>query len=573
MADESKSLKDRVALLILLRLLMALVLLGAVLLFDLERGGAFLGIQSRELVYSAISGLLFLCMVSALIHERRSDRFTLDLVVLAMLVADGLFASVLVLVTGGTDSIFTFFYSLAIINAALVLYRRGALFSATVSGACFVVIGVGQAGLLGEDLAQLMHSGNLLGDSPLVTRSLQSVLPNLVTNVLAFYAVAFLAAVLAEKLKAADELARMHKEGLEKLTNIHETILSSLENGLLTVDSSERIVYANDVVCDLLDLPAEEVRNRHLERFFPNLKGVLGHPELDQTRHVETVHEHPTQGTRYLRWSISVMRTSSGAPVGHILLFFDNTRVRDMEIRVQRAERLAAMGRLAANIAHEIRNPLASLSGSIQLLADTLEVQGPERRLMDIVVRETDHLNSWISEFLDYTRPKKMEQLPIDLSEIVDETVEILRNDRHLEQVEIQFERGGKAVILGDRRRLKQIVYNLVLNAAQAAGNNGVIRLKVARIASGVEFTVWDNGPGIAEEHISRIFEPFFTTKPGGTGLGLATVYRNVEDHDGSIHVESSPGGEGTTFSIYFPAVRSAVGEFEQEGPERLGGT
>jgi two-component system sensor histidine kinase PilS (NtrC family) len=224
-----------------------------------------------------------------------------------------------------------------------------------------------------------------------------------------------------------------------------------------------------------------------------------------------------------------------------------------MEEEVERSERLAALGRMAANIAHEIRNPLASMSGSIQLLADSLNVEGSERRLMDIVVRETEHLNQWISEFLEYARPREVQREAVDLADLAAEVIQMLRYDERSQGTSLHHSQTGNGTIMGDRSRMRQVVWNLALNAVEAVGDNGAVAISVHGEVDYVTLRVEDNGPGISEEEAKRVFEPFFTTKTQGTGLGLATVYRNLVEHRGTIQVLPTEGSSGTTFVVTLP--------------------
>jgi len=566
MSDEPQAFRSRVSILILARMIMALVLLAAFLFYDLGQGQALVQQPTRELVYATITGLLLLCGMAGVFIEKNRSARTLTVLAYLVLVADGLFASVLVMITGGTDSVFTFLYSLVIVNAALLLYRKGSLFSAGVNSLCLLMLGLGQAGLLGPFPETVAVLGNILGGPRATAVPLGSMFPHLLANILAFFAIAVLASLLAERIRRADLRAEQHREGFEALANVHETIVASLENGLITTDLQHKITYVNQVVADLLGRSAESLDGQDIREVFPGIPDLEAEPTRTPGRNTETEATGPDGRKRHLRWTESILRDPRGEDIGHVLMFFDNTRIREMEVRVQRAERLAAMGRMAASIAHEIRNPLASMSGSIQLMADSLPVDDSHRKLMDIVVRQVEHLNGWITDFLDYTRPKPMERERLDLARIVEDALAVLRNDRHLEGIELILDQEPHPFVAGDRRRLTQVVYNLVLNAAQAVGARGIIRLKVAPAGHGVEFSVRDNGPGVPPEHLTRIFEPFYTTKPGGTGLGLATVYRNVEDHDGSVHVHSDPESRGATFTVYLPGAEGRPASLENTG-------
>jgi two-component system sensor histidine kinase PilS (NtrC family) len=254
----------------------------------------------------------------------------------------------------------------------------------------------------------------------------------------------------------------------------------------------------------------------------------------------------------------SLLKDDANTVRGIILTFQDITKMVEMEEHIRRQERLATVGSLAAGIAHEIRNPLASLSGSIQLLQGDLELKGDDKRLMDIVVHETDRLNSIITDFLEYARPKNTQAERIALGPAVDETIILLKNSKTFNQnIMITCDIDPRVRLDGDAQRMRQVFWNLLINACQAMPDGGAITISAA-VSPPVDGRAWsqiiitDTGLGIARELRDKIFDPFFTTKTGGTGLGLAIVYRIVEDHGGTIFVDSE-AGKGTRFTIRLP--------------------
>lgn len=231
-------------------------------------------------------------------------------------------------------------------------------------------------------------------------------------------------------------------------------------------------------------------------------------------------------------------------------------RLKDSEEAVRRAEKLAAIGQLAAGIAHEIRNPLASMSGSIQVLRDELDLNPENKRLMDIILRESERLNRLITEFLDYARPYKPERAEVDFSGILSETLDVF--EKGLSQghgITIQREVSPGIKVYGEQERLREVLWNLFNNAVQSMPGGGRLTVSLKAEDGVAVAAIRDTGEGIEEKDIGRVFEPFFTTKTSGTGLGLATVYRIVEAHDGDIRVESKKG-KGTLFTVSLPKNR-----------------
>jgi two-component system sensor histidine kinase PilS (NtrC family) len=275
---------------------------------------------------------------------------------------------------------------------------------------------------------------------------------------------------------------------------------------------------------------------------------------------------------RHLGLASSILRDGEGRANGWVLIFQDVTEVVAMEQELRRSERLAGIGQLAADIAHEIRNPLAAISGSVEMLQAGLGEDEPDpepRRLMGIVLREIDRLNDLITDFLQFARPAPTRRKPVDLGALVEELVGMIEVARP-EGVEIEVDLERELTAHADPTQIRQILWNLILNAVQAMPDGGCIRISVAGVAPEsqegasegrneekegvdlVEVTVADTGVGIAPEVLERIFDPFFTTKPEGSGLGLATVHRIVEANGGSLRVESLVG-EGTVLRVRFP--------------------
>jgi two-component system sensor histidine kinase PilS (NtrC family) len=228
-------------------------------------------------------------------------------------------------------------------------------------------------------------------------------------------------------------------------------------------------------------------------------------------------------------------------------------RLREAEEAIKRAEKLSTMGKLAAGIAHEIRNPLASMSGSIEMLRDELELSQENRRLMDIVLRESERLNRLITDFLDYARPYNPEKKEIDFSCVVAETLEVLEKGLSKDQsIKVQKEIKSGVKVFGEHERLKEVLWNLFINAVQSMHAGGNLAISLDTYGGMAKVVVRDSGEGIDVKDINRVFEPFFTTKTYGTGLGLATVYRIVEAHGGNIRVDSE-NGKGSVFTVMLP--------------------
>ncbi|MGM0577269.1 MAG: two-component system sensor histidine kinase NtrB [Myxococcota bacterium] len=473
---------------------------------------------------------------------------------------DALFAAVLVFITGGTSSVFTFFFSLWIVIAAVMLYQPGAIFVATVSALLMLFIGLVEMGLLGLDEWMAAVQGRRLAPiEPLqdgVTGGYGSVTYNVVVNVVAFYLVAFLASYLADQLRQTDQRLRENQVDLEDLRALHEHIVSSIQSGLITVNRYRQITFVNHVAEEITGYRTNEVLYQDVTRFFSDLKAIFLNEDKLMSRHEELTCQVLGGELAYIKWTITPLVDARERHIGHILTFEDVTRVREMEEQMKRAEQFATLGKLAAAIAHEIRNPLASISGAIQLLRSTVDLERDDARLMDIVSRETDALNQWITDFLTYARPRIGERVPVDVSRHIADAMVVLKADEKLANIDFEFDADGEALVLADPTYLKQVIWNILNNAVQAIPDGGTIRVHVEPFDNDQgafhRIRLSDTGTGIPEEALDRVFEPFFTTKESGTGLGLATVYRIVTEHGGHASVESEVG-HGTTFIVDLP--------------------
>jgi two-component system sensor histidine kinase PilS (NtrC family) len=257
----------------------------------------------------------------------------------------------------------------------------------------------------------------------------------------------------------------------------------------------------------------------------------------------------------YLGFSMSLLKEPDGRSIGNLLIFQDLTPFKNMEDHVKRVEKLAAVGEMAAGIAHEMKNPLASMSGSIQLLKKGVDVTPVANKLMDIVLRETDRLNALANDFLLFARPTSDSIEPVELSSAVGDTLELFRkNGIWQDRITVIQDLAPQMWTEMDSKHAHQIMWNLLLNAAEAIDGKGVIQVSSKDAEDMVQVIVKDDGCGMSNETISRIFDPFFTTKTHGTGLGLSVVYRLLESYNGRMDVESRKG-QGTTFTIYLKRI------------------
>jgi two-component system sensor histidine kinase PilS (NtrC family) len=445
------------------------------------------------------------------------------------LLGDVLLASTLVFLTGGAESPFTFAFLVAIVAGSVLLHERGSLLTACASATAFVLV------------VALMQTGVLRTPLGASTLPLNRLAFALVSNLLAQFLIAVLAGYLSRQLSTTGGKLRARESDFRKLARFHEQILASMPSGLVTCDGEGRITFLNRAAEGILGVEVERTQGLPVEAVLPGIS-ALG---LTARR---SVLEVPTAaGMRTLGLSASALTSVDGA---HLIVFQDLTELRRVEDELKRVDRLAALGSLSAQLAHEIRNPLAAMRGSAQMLA-AQATGGSQLRLAQILLREADRLSALLADFLRFARPPPPSLRVRSLREVVGDTLEMLQADPLAQQTRVETELHDVEAKV-DADQLRQVLINILRNALTAAGGAGRVRLSIRRGERGPEIRVWDSAGGIPPEYLPRIFEPFFSTKEGGTGLGLSTAHSIVQAHGGTIHVSSSPEA-GTEFVIALP--------------------
>jgi two-component system sensor histidine kinase PilS (NtrC family) len=385
-------------------------------------------------------------------------------------------------------------------------------------------------------------------------------------NLIAIFAVALLSSHLAERVKRSEDELAIATKDLAEYRIFNDRIIESMRSGLITTDLRGSIITFNRAAEEITGYRAQDVRNKSIFSIFGDIeKQIEAGLESIRTR---TRLPRFDIGCRtadgreiHLGFSVAPLvdeaSITNGSPTrGYVLTFQDLTEVMELEREVRRQERLAALGKMAAGLAHEIRNPLASMRGSVQVLAGELNLSPDQSQLMEIVLRESDRLNRIVSDFLIYARPPRIERTVIELTSILSETIALLRNSPELSPDHQIVEDYPEQPVHynGDSSQIRQIFWNLARNAIQAMPLGGELHVKLdAEWGRDVTITFQDTGQGMSREQRERMFEPFNSTS-GGTGLGMAIVYQLVRDHNGKIMVESE-AGKGTRISITLPAI------------------
>ncbi len=484
-----------------------------------------------------------LSLLYLLLHARGISP-TLQAVV--QLVGDLGIVSGFVYVTGGVYSPFSFLY-LTVIAGAAVLLRGGGLIFAGLSAVAYGVL----VDLMVYGLIPLPP--NLAGERIALPSS--RVLSQLLIHVVGFALVALLVSYLTESLRRARHSLEEERERARQFAALTNHVVRSVTAGILATDMEGRVLHLNPAGAAILHVDdPEALAGRPVSDVMP-LEGLRWGLLLARARRGQRVRAEGRLGNGDVRLGLTVGRLSDeeGTHVGFVVNFQDLTEV-ERELERQRLqERMSAVGELAARVAHEIKNPLASISGSAQVLARHEHSDPTASRLLGIVVDESRRLSRILDGFLAYTRPREAARAPCDLAAIVDAAVELLlRSENTSSGCSIQVDLPEGLTVLGDEDQLRQMAWNLTLNALQAMPGGGELTIS-GSVEDGMAVIRWaDTGCGMEEEVRKRAFDPFVTTRAGGTGLGLAIVYTVVDEHGGSVDIESTPG-RGTTVTVRLP--------------------
>lgn len=457
------------------------------------------------------------------------------------------FTTAVVYVTGGIDTFFNFLYPLVIIVASILLPRYWAYLTAAVSFICF-------GALLEFSYFERIPSYQISPRGDL--KSLQVVI---LVNFFAYLAVAHLSSALAAKLRQAGRELRDKSGELLSLQALHENVIHSIRSGLITTDLEGRITLVNTPGQRLLERTASSVYGRHISDLF-----VDRLPHLDSAAaRCEVRGLTPAGREKTFDVNVTALVVPEQGTIGYVYTFEDRTELRRLEQEVRMRDRLAAVGRLAAGIAHEIRNPLASIAGSINVLSQVTPLNDEQQALVNIVTRESSRLNSIISDFLAYSREKSFKFSRMDLVPLLEDALALLVNRLHTENLTIVRDYAvPRAFAAIDSDRMKQVFWNLLENAVRAMEGKGAITVSVRPQGDFLRIGIRDTGPGIPANLAEKIFEPFQSHFEGGTGLGLAIVYQIVQAHGAKIYVQSRPGS-GAEFVLEILHAKAAEPEHE----------
>ncbi|HSS97654.1 MAG TPA: ATP-binding protein [Terriglobales bacterium] len=495
--------------------------------------GLFVGIV---LLWYALSGFYLLLLSFWEEHRIQS---------LLQVFTDLVLVTAVVYATGGVDSSLNFLYPLVIIVASVLLSRTWTYISAVV------------ASILYGAVLELTYYESLKSYS--TSHPASSALNAIILiNLCAFMAVAYLAGLLAAKLRQVNVKLKHTSGALEDLQALHENIIQSISGGLITTGLDGHITLANAAAQSSLELSERELWGKPIHELFLDPLPIMESDRL----HGEVRYNGQNSFKKTFRVRVSTLSVKERGILGYVYALDDLTEVRRLEREVRMQDRLAAVGRLAAAIAHEIRNPLSSIAGSASMLVSMPNLNDEHRQLLQIVTRESERLNGIITDFLAYSRNKQYKLAEVDLLPLLEDTLTLLEHRLLAENTGIRIERKfdvTEAKALADGDKIKQVFWNFCENAVRAMKEGGVLTISVNVAGPDWNISFADTGPGISPQIVDKIFEPFQSQFEGGTGLGLAIVYQIVQAHDGKVWARSK-FGQGSEFvlRLHRPAAEEA---------------
>jgi len=545
-----KETLSRLQLMMFVRVGLVSLLLGVAIIIQVQETKAYFGeILNAHYVLVALIYFLTFCYVVVLKYIKNLASFAYF-----QLLIDTIFITAIIYTTGGIESIFSFLYQLNIIAGAILLYRRGGMiiasFSSILYGAFLDLSYYGLINPLGY-LRPFVHEYQV-----------SEIFYMILVNVAAFYLVAILSSFLSEQIRKGSAELRARQKDLADLEMLKENIVQSISSGLIAVDEHNKIFAFNKGAEEIFRVHSRDVMRREVSEVLPFVTPYLRGDSPNTV--CQLVYKGNDNQRLDLLLNVSPLQGQDGNTRGEILIFQDTTHLMEMEREVKRVENLAMLGELAAGVAHEIRNPLASISGSIQVLNDSLSKEKPHvnNRLMDIVLREVDRLNHLVSDFLQFARPQRSKIEEFDLNKLIKDTLYLFQTSQKWSQkieVETTFQR--PLTIASDPQQLKQVFWNVLMNAYEAMPNGGMVRVRMESESGSsnskeaeraVRIKVEDTGPGIDLSVIEDMFKPFSTAKKDGSGLGLAIVKKIVENLGGEVSGYNLQGG-GAAISIVLP--------------------
>jgi len=534
--------------LIIFRVIIISLFLGLAIFITIKNYGFPISQNVIYLLYLIIiSTLIFSIAYYLMLKFLDNLRFNIYL----QLAIDVILITLLVYLTGSVRSNYSVIYTLVIIYSVIFLGRKGGFIVASAAGISYGL-------LLDLEFYNLLPSISSLEQD--YNLSVGDVFVRILVHILSFYVLAYVSSIVVEQEKKTRSLLAEKESEFDQLDLLFRSIIESVDAGVMTINLQGSIKTFNKAAQEITGFPLKKVENRLVEDIFPELATFFSQENFyDQiSKRKEVIITGEKNNKINLGCSTSPLKDKNAKQIGNIIFFQNLTEIKRMEENLEKSKTLALIGEMAAGLAHEMRNPLASITGSIQLLQQGLNLDETDKRLMQIILRGKDQLDNFVRDFLLLASPIPLTRELVDINKIADEVLENIELSNNLSnavKIVKVFDEGVN--IFANKEQVRQVVYNLVINALQAMKEGGILSVEIKKQKLNdeegyVEIIVKDTGCGIEENNIKKIFEPFFTNKEKGTGLGLAIVSRFVDGYSGRIKVESVIG-KGTTFIVSLP--------------------
>lgn len=538
----------RLLILIISRIAIITIFLGITIFIDIKKQFFNIPYATIILFYIIVATIYFFSAVYIWLHKLDVN-FSLNLYL--QITVDIIAVTVLIFMFGNTQIDYSLFYTLIIIYSALFLGRRGGMLVASISSIFYGFF-------LNLEFYDLIPSFSYIKFEHAINPA--DALTNLMVRITSFYVLAFLVSFVVEQEKKASILLEEKESEFNQLDLLFRSIIESVYTGVMTIDFNNVIKTFNSAAEDITGFSRRKVQGARVNDVFPEFLTYLNRNKVESKigNRNEILIKGKNNEKINLGLSVSPLKGKSEKQIGNILIFQDITKIKQMERALEKSRNMALIGEMAAGWAHEVRNPLAAITGSIELLKQGMELEGTNKRLMEIVLRGKDQLENFVRNFLLLARSVPESRELVDLNVIIEESLENLKLNRELiDHIDIKKSFSNNAEVFANKEQVRQIINNLIMNALESMENEGVLSLETRRVQSDdgrtyAEIVIRDTGYGIHEDDLSKIFEPFFTKKEKGTGLGLAIVNHLVEGYKGKIAIESEVG-KGTTCRVTLP--------------------
>jgi two-component system, NtrC family, sensor histidine kinase PilS len=543
--------RRRLFFLIISRIVIITLLLGITIFIDIQKKTFTIPQITINYFYFIVAAVYLFSAIYILLFKFRID---LKINLYLQITIDIVFITSLILMFGDTQIDYSLLYTLIIIYSVIFFGRKGGMVVASISSIFYCL-------LLSFEFYKLMPFVSFMKNE--YNLSAGDILTNLVVRITSFYILAFLVSFIVEQEKKTKSLLEEKESEFNQLDLLFRSIIESVHSGVLTIDLNNIIKTFNKAAEEITGLSRAKVQGRRINEVFPEFLLFLTEKENNKIirNRMEITIEGKRKGKINLGLLISPLKGKYENQIGNILVFQDITQIKQMERDLEKSRNMALIGEMAAGWAHEVRNPLAAITGSIELLKQGMEVEGTNKRLMEIVLRSKDQLENFVRDFLVLARPVSALRESVDLNEVVEEVLDYIKlNKKWTSKIEIIKVSSDHIKASANKEQVRQIINNLVLNAIQSMEDGGVLTIETALTMPEdnkkyTEIKISDTGCGIKEDNLDKIFEPFFTDKEKGTGLGLSIVNHIVEGYNGKIKIESTLG-KGTTCIVWLPVDR-----------------